>query len=287
MGGRPRSPVLIDAEARAFVDEQERVIARGDPVLLNPQAYSTMALVVHELITNSAKYGSLSADGVVNISWHRSQDGNLNLTWRETGGPKVKPPTRKGFGTTIIHKSIPYDLGGTAKVDYGENGVQATFCIPARHVSEPRNFGGPSIKFPRPAIGHPTPAPEKILAGHDVLLVEDSLIIALDAEDIMNRLGAETVSSAATVEAAMHMIDESRPTVAMLDINLGDRNSFTIADRLMELGVPFLFATGYGEQAQLPMEHRARPIVQKPYTLENVARSIDELLGTGGSAEEA
>jgi len=67
----------------------------------------------------------------------------------------------------------------------------------------------------------------------------------------------------------------------MLDINLGDRNSFPIADRLMELNVPFLFATGYGEQAQLPMEHRHRLVVQKPYTLENVARALDQLLGAG------
>ena len=118
-----------------------------------------------------------------------------------------------------------------------------------------------------------------MLAGHDVLLVEDSLIIALDAEDVAQRLGAETISTAATVDAALDIIDEHRPSVAMLDINLGDRNSFAIADRLEALGVPFLFATGYGEQAQIPIEHRNRIIVQKPYTLENVARAMSELVG--------
>jgi CheY-like chemotaxis protein len=175
---------------------------------------------------------------------------------------------------------VPYDLGGTASIDYDPKGVHAVFRIPARHLSEPRTAAGvQQIKYPRPALGHPQPTPDTLLKGHDILLVEDSLIIALDAEDIATRLGADTVTTAATVNGALDSIDVSRPTVAMLDINLGDRNSYPIADRLAELNIPFLFATGYGEQANLPMEHRGRLVVQKPYTIENVARAMDALLG--------
>ena len=271
---------LIDAEARAYVEPQERIHVAGEPVMLNPQAFSTMALVLHELITNSSKYGSLSGDGDIYISWERNEAGDLILSWREKGGPLVVEPTRRGFGTTIIGKSVPYDLGGTATVDFAPEGVKASFRIPARHVSEqPKSIAGTPIRYPRPAFGHPTEPPEPMLTGLDVLLVEDSLIIALDAEDVLLRLGAETIATAATVEAALDAIDARRPAVAMLDINLGDRNSFPIADRLLELGVPFLFATGYGEQAQLPMEHRNQIIVQKPYTIENVARAVTDLIG--------
>jgi two-component sensor histidine kinase len=272
---------LIDAEAAAFAGDVERVVSEGEPVLLNPQAYSTMALVIHELVTNSAKYGGLSVSGgSVRIAWDFNTAGDLVIDWTEHDGPPVQPPTRKGFGTTIIDRSVPYDLGGAAKIEYKPSGVEARFRIPARHVSQPKTFAGPAIKYPRPAIGHPQAPPHKMLTGHDVLLVEDSLIIALDAEDIANRLGAETVSTAATVEGALESIEGSRPSVAMLDINLGDCTSFVIADRLMDLGVPFLFATGYGEQAALPMDHRGRTVVQKPYTLENVARAMDEVLGS-------
>jgi len=271
---------LIDAEAAAFVDEHERVISEGAPVLLNPQAYSTMALVIHELVTNSSKYGSLSVpEGRVRIRWQRNAEQDLVITWRESGGPSVKAPTRKGFGTTIIDRSVPYDLGGAAKIDYHAAGVEAQFRIPARHVSEAKGVAGPAIRFPRASMGHPQAPPHKMLASLDVLLVEDSLIIALDAEDIVTRLGAETVSTAATVDSALDALDAQRPDVAMLDINLGDRNSFPIADRLLDLGVPFVFATGYGEQAQLPADHRGRTVVQKPYTLENIARAMDEVLG--------
>jgi len=272
---------MIDAEAAAFVDQHDRIVIQGEPVFLNPLAYSTMALVVHELVTNSNKYGSLSVErGQVILGWHREPGGDLVLEWRETGGPKVRKPTRKGFGTTIIDRSVPYDLGGTVEVTYELSGVRAVFCIPARHISEPRTIaGGKPIKYPRPSLGHPQTAPDTMLSGHDVLLVEDSLIIALDAEDIVNRLGATTITTAATVDGALDNIDAQRPTIAMLDINLGDRTSYPIADRLAELDIPFLFATGYGDQANLPRNHRGRIVVQKPYTLENVARAMDTLVG--------
>ncbi len=271
---------LIDAEAAAFLAGQsDRVSIDGPPILLNPQAYSTMALVMHELVTNSAKYGSLSDGGRVAIAWHRDGDGDLVIQWRESGGPPVQAPTRKGFGTTIIDRSIPYDLGGEARIAYRLAGVEAHFRIPARHVSEPSDVKGPAIRLARTAVQSHGVPPAQIAAGKSALLVEDSLIIALDAEDILTRLGAAGVATAATVQDALRAIESSTPDVALLDINLGDQTSFPIADRLDALGVPFMFATGYGEQAQLPDAHAARRVVQKPYTMENVARVLAELIG--------
>jgi light-regulated signal transduction histidine kinase (bacteriophytochrome) len=277
---------LIDAEAAAFLaDRPDRIRKTGDYVLLNPQAYSTMALVIHELVTNSAKYGSLSDSGTVAINWERDEKGDLLVHWREQGGPVVRTPSRKGFGTTIIDRSVPYDLGGEARVDYPRSGVTAFFRIPARHVSESRESRMPEIKFPRPAMGHPTEPPQEILTGHRILLVEDSLIIALDAEDVLDRLGAQRVVTAATVDGGLEAIASLKPTLAMLDIHLGDRTSMPIADRLAELGVPFFFASGYGEQAMLPEAHAGRLVLQKPYTLENVARAFDSLLTSQISAD--
>lgn len=275
---------LIDAEAAAFAAEKESSIhSEGPPVLLNPQAYSTMALVLHELVTNSTKYGSLSGQGDVAITWTRDNIGDLQFHWVETGGPHVKPPTRKGFGTTIIERSVPYDLGGTAKVDYQPDGVRASFCIPARHVSERRDFSGKKIRLPH---AHPQEnfvfAPN-FLSGKTVLLVEDSLIIALDAEDILVRFGA-SISTASSVDAAHDLLDDRRPDLAILDINLGDQNSFGIASRLLDMGVPFFFASGYGEQAHLPVELRSRTVVQKPYTTANIGRAVVDLLGLQDAA---
>ena len=277
---------LVDAEAAAFLaDRPDRIKVSGGFVLLNPQAYSTMALVIHELVTNSAKYGSLSDSGAVSLDWRRNEAGDLLVDWREHGGPPVRAPSRKGFGSTIIDRSVPYDLGGEARIDYAPEGVQAHFRIPARHVSEASGDRLAPLRFPRPSIGHPTPPPSQVLAGHTLLLVEDSLIIALDAEDVAERLGAAAVFTAATVQAGLEALETMNPTVAMLDINLGDSASYPIADGLAARGVPFLFASGYGEQAQLPERHRGRTVLQKPYTLENVARAIDALLSGEARAE--
>lgn len=270
---------LIDAEAAAFVEEGDRILSEGEAVMLNPQAYSTMALVLHELVTNSTKYGALSVPGgTVKLSWTCNPRGDLLLEWRDLDGPPVKPPSRKGFGTTIIERSVPYDLGGDAVVRYAESGFEADFCIPARHVSKPREGGAPLIRFPRAPHGHREDPPADLLDGQRLLLVEDSLIIALDAEDIATRLGAE-VMTAASVDAALDLIAAQPPTVAILDINLGSTTSFAIADALLERRIPFMFATGYGEQAQFPDQHRGRPVVQKPYTMENIARALADMLG--------
>ena len=113
-----------------------------------------------------------------------------------------------------------------------------------------------------------------LLAGQRVLLVEDSLIIALDAEDILVRLGARDVVTEATVENALAAIDDNTPDFAVLDINLGERNSFSVADVLLAKDVPFVFATGYGEQAKLPEQHASRLVLQKPYTITTVSRRL-------------
>jgi light-regulated signal transduction histidine kinase (bacteriophytochrome)/CheY-like chemotaxis protein len=270
---------MIEAEAAAFAaDRQSSIISSGPPVLLNPQAYSTMALVIHELVTNSTKYGSLSDGGEVHIDWHPNHKGDLVLTWQEVDGPPVSPPKRKGFGTTIVNRSVPYDLGGNATIDYAEAGVRAEFCIPSRHISEPKSFAGPEIRLPRATVSSQETVNPALLGRKSVLLVEDSLIIALDAEDILTRFGADVVT-ASTPDAAHDMMDATRIDCAILDINLGDQTSFGIADRLTELGIPYFFASGYGEQANLPMEHRSIAVVQKPYTTHNLMKAMAELFG--------
>ena len=273
---------LIDAELAAYSSRDgEGVRFTGAPVHLNPQAYSTIALVIHELVTNSAKYGSLSvAAGKVDINWQRDKAGDLMLDWRERGGPTVKPPERKGFGSTIIEHSVPYDLGGDATIRFDPDGLRASFRVPARHVVESVEPVRGAIAAARtsPIAAAKATADLTLLAGKRVLLVEDSLIIALDADDILRRLGAADVVTDGTVAGSVGILETDPPDLAILDINLGDYNSFPIADKLLSLGIPFMFATGYGEQAKLPSQHRARIVLQKPYTLATMIRSLPQLL---------
>lgn len=262
---------LLLAEAAAYLGKNaERIRMTGDDVLLEPQAFSTTALVFHELVTNSAKYGSLSGSGFVDLGWLRDEEGNLHIGWREKNGPPVTEPKRQGFGSTIIRRSIPYDLGGKADVRYIKDGLEADFSIPARYVETVSS-----------ADEHPAPAPVETaarkvaasdnepLAGLNVLLVENNLIIAMDGEDILRRLGAE-VATAPSVAEAMEFLAGQSFDLALLDVNLGDETSFAIADRLAASNVPFVFATGYGEGIAQAHSHSDAPILQKPYTIEGV-----------------
>ncbi|WP_106796588.1 HWE histidine kinase domain-containing protein [Rhizobium sp. H4] len=269
---------LLLAETAAYLGKYaQRIQMRGEDVLLEPQAFSTAALVFHELMTNSAKYGSLSGtgSGIVELGWSRDDEGNLRIGWREKDGPPVTEPTHHGFGSTIIRRSIPYDLGGKAEVRYNRNGLEADFFIPGRYVVRPTSERSDSTPFgaaaPKLIAGGRQP-----LSGLSVLLVENNLIIAMDGEDILRRLGAE-VATVPSVAEAMEILDHRSFDLALLDVDLGDETSFGIADRLAAGGVPFIFATGYGEGIAQANSHSDAPVLQKPYTMEAVTDSLARL----------
>jgi PAS domain S-box-containing protein len=92
---------------------QWRVRIDGPPVLLEPDTAQTIAMTLHELATNAAKYGALAvSDGQVELNW-RDADGQLHLRWTESSGPKVQEPTHKGFGGRIIEQMIAQRSGKT------------------------------------------------------------------------------------------------------------------------------------------------------------------------------
>lgn len=281
--GPARLAPLIETEAAAYLGgDRHRVVLTGTPVLLRPAAFSTLALVFHELMTNSAKYGALSDSGSVTVDWDIDEEGDLRIRWRERGGPAVQAPTRQGFGSTIIQRSIPYDLGGRAEVRYVLTGLEADFCVPARHiVADGAAAVTETVSVVAAASGEAggERTDDRTPIGGPVLLVEDSLIIAMDAEDILERLGATRVGTAATVAGALAEMATTRPALAVLDFNLGTETSLPVADALREAGIPYVFATGYGEQLALPSEHESARVIQKPYTAANVARVIREVLG--------
>jgi len=91
---------------------EHRLRIDGPPVLLDSNAAQTIAVTLHELSTNAAKYGALSvANGHVTVNWSDRANGELYFRWSETGGPKVQQPTRKGFGTRIIEQMIGQHAG--------------------------------------------------------------------------------------------------------------------------------------------------------------------------------
>ena len=88
------------------------------------------ALALHELATNAAKYGALSNEaGKIIVSWAIS-GGNLELTWKERGGPRVEPPSRRGFGTRMIERTLAADFGGKVDLRFDPEGVSCRLIAP-------------------------------------------------------------------------------------------------------------------------------------------------------------
>jgi len=267
---------LIDSEAEAFLaGKGDRVQKLGPDILISSPAYTVLALVIHELITNSAKYGSLCDQrGRVEITTTMDEHGDLHIAWREKGGPPVKPRQRTGFGSTIIERSVPFELRGEANIRHELSGVEADFIIPAQFVQPAPNT---------PVHAQVAPDREKGRTAaltsppSHVLLVEDSMIIALDAEEALRQLGVAKVTVASSVASALRALDAERPDAALLDYNLGDESSEVVAMELTEAGVPFWFATGYGDAVAHLSGSRARGVMQKPYSQEDLAKLLDQL----------
>ena len=117
-------PYCPEGTARAEID--------GPDLILRPQAAQLIAMVLHELTTNAVKYGALSVSpGRLRVEWLRTTNGKLVLRWRETGGPPVKAPTRKGFGTRVLDQAIRTQLNGKMWLDWRAEGFACEIEVEA------------------------------------------------------------------------------------------------------------------------------------------------------------
>jgi PAS domain S-box-containing protein len=123
---------ILEPEVKPY--GPDRVELEGAPVELSPRAALTLGMCFHELATNAAKYGALSGpEGRVLVRWRKeARDGVsvLLIDWSEAGGPPVSPPTRKGFGSKLIQRSVAGELHGAARLDFPPEGLQCQLTLP-------------------------------------------------------------------------------------------------------------------------------------------------------------
>ncbi|SJZ97889.1 HWE histidine kinase domain-containing protein [Consotaella salsifontis] len=270
---------IIRTEVLAYLSAKaDRVELNGPEATVEANAFSTLALVFHELVTNSAKYGALSdSRGSVRVDWEIDEAGACRINWVENGGPPVSAPQRRGFGSTIIERSIPHDLGGTAALDFQRSGLRAEFTLPAGllHPHTARKVPEKDMKFEHES--EPDQEASR-LTGLTGLVVEDNMIISLDAEQLLLDNGMRQVFTAASLADAQRIIEQETIDVALLDVNLGAESSFPLAPILTERDIPFVFATGYGEQLELPEEARDALMVRKPFSAEQLIAAVTKAL---------
>lgn len=275
-GGGGTLTELIQAELLPYRAGSNTLALSGDDVTLDARAHAVAALVIHELCTNAAKYGALSRPGgALTVNWQREEEDDCVIRWQEEGGPAIGPIGRKGFGTALIERSIPYDLGGSSHLDYRSEGLAAEFRIPGRFVT----WETAEITEERPDEDTvPATESQPLQAGLPVLLVEDQVLIAMDAEMMLADAGIDNVVTASSSADALNRLKTFTPPIAILDINLGRDTSVPVAEELARLGIPFVFATGYDDRSIVPEGFAEVPVVRKPYDSATLLKALSDRL---------
>lgn len=252
----------------------------GPELFLTPRAASALSLTLHELAVNAVKFGALSSEtGKVEVVWRRTPEGGFALEWLETGGPPATEPTKRGFGATLIEDVVGRELGGRARMEYRRGGLSALIQAAPEALAD-----GPP---PEPEKAAPERIVETLIAADEnvrpgaiaglrVLIVEDSLLLALELESGLEDAGVVVVGCAAELSEALSMLDQVFD-VAVLDADLNGQSVAPVAEILRREGRPFVFATGYADKAA-PMGFDA-PIVRKPYNVHQIARAIADVTG--------
>ena len=275
---------LLHDELRPYLGEEGPLSLVGKvECLLKPRDALNLALVIHELATNAAKYGSLSVhDGKVEIDWavhehdHRLQ---LALDWRESGGPAVVKPSREGFGTRLMQSALGNRPGNAVVLDFQPGGLQCHIDVnldgdqpsPPTWQKQPAQQQGAALRSGEPE----KPA---------ILVAEDEPLPALDLVSALETLGLPIAGPAPSLGEAM-LLAADRPLVAaVLDVNLGGEMVYPLIDLLVERDVPVILVTGYDRKSIIPDRYRHLPLLQKPVSRRLLLERLNRIVADSGTS---
>ena len=252
---------LLTEELAPFrTDGPERITTAGPDVSLEPRTAQTLALALHELSTNAAKYGALSVQsGQVAVDWEL-QPHSLLLRWTESGGPPTQPPAAPGFGIRLISASVERQLAGEAIFHWRPEGLYCTLRVPRRdQIDALSNRPGAHARASEERLDLPL----QLDTGNRVLLVEDEILVAMMMKDILTELGFSVVGPFSRLGEAMVAAVHEEINAGIIDVNLGGEFVYPVADVLAARNIPFVFITGYGVES-IDSRFGYVPIVKKP-----------------------
>lgn len=131
--------ILLDEFAPYWQEDGQNLRLCGPDIVLNSKHAVMLGMAFHELVTNAVKHGSLSrAGGLVDISWDliAGPRERLQIRWTESNGPRIAPPTRRGFGRLLLERALASDLRGHVHMDFAEEGLKCVVTIPLREAAD-------------------------------------------------------------------------------------------------------------------------------------------------------
>ena len=258
---------VIDSALSPFAPEPQRCVVTGATgATLSPKIAESLSLALYELTTNAIKYGALSGEaGRVSIEVNRLTPGRARVVWRESGGPRVAPPERAGFGTTLLRAILRADEG-EVRLDYAETGVVCSIELPVGHDA---------AESERATQGTAR------LEGRRVMVVEDEFLIAISLEMALGEQGALVEGPYTKLSEARKAVS-TRPDAAVLDVRLGSESSLPLARDLTALGVPVLFVTGNVDGEELKQEFPEAQVLSKPVSEDRVVAELKRMIERRG-----
>jgi len=258
---------LVDEELRPYLRaDAPRITMAGPAVILQPSVAQILAVVLHELATNAAKYGALSTGaGAVSLNWELA-DSDLIMHWDERGGPPVQPLATPGYGTKVITASVEYQLGGSAIFDWRPDGLRFTMSAPLGQKSEGPRAGAEPNKTTAQDSDRPRKA---VMRGRRLLLIEDETLVGMMMHDTLTELGFHVIGPVNTLSDAAEAIKREDFHAAILDVNLNGEFIYPLADVVAARGLPFVFVTGYGADGIDP-RFAGVPVLQKPIEIDQL-----------------
>ena len=266
---------LLEQELSPHAGGARRATLAGPPLVLSPDMAQSMAMVLHELATNAAKYGALGdPGGQLDIRWELGADGTLRVVWQErlVGRAQVPAVTESGgFGTTLLLRIVEDQLGGRIERDLGPDGLRCEIALPLERALPPEN--------PEPA-----PLGQRSGPAGSILIVEDESVVAVDLADMVRELGYDVFDVAPSLEKGLAALEKGTPSLTLLDANLGGVSSEPIADLLARRGVPILVTSGYAIEPDAPGGLARYPRIEKPFSASLLRVKLAEALEGGTPA---
>jgi PAS domain S-box-containing protein len=276
---------IVDEELAPYRTERsDRIVVDGPSAMLLPATAQAVALALHELATNAAKYGGLStAAGCLHLAWSVDKEA-LELEWIESDGPPTAAPGSLGFGLSIVRSSIEAQFRGGVKYNWRPEGLHCHLSIPraqiVTEIAEPVAIPAPKAALRSSGSG---------LFGKRLLLVEDEFLVGMMAKRLLESMGATVLGPYPSLDEGIAAAKSEHFNGALLDFNLAGKYAEPLADYLAARRIPFAFLTGY-QRDTIDRRYAGIPLLQKPIdaeTLEQVLASLLEapgLLGVGSRA---
>ena len=263
--------VLLREELSPYKsDVPERINIDGPSISLRAEQAQTIALMLHELTTNAAKYGALCvADGKLDVRWTIDANGLLQIQWNETvpsGKILSDDMLKKGFGSTLLSQVVRQEAGGQWTRSFDKGGLRCVLTIPLtgrfdRARSEAQNHGETDMGNRK-----------------TILIVEDEALLAIDIASMVEELGFEVFGTVSSVEDGLSAVETGTPDLAILDANLSGQSSIPLAEAFAARGVPVIFASGYSQIGDLPASLENAPRLMKPVSATELEQTLSQIL---------